>query len=53
MVDKGWLQAVDHFAQCIQTGQKPLLADAADALKAAQITHAAIQSRSSGQVVKL
>jgi predicted dehydrogenase len=53
MVDKGWLAAVDHFAECVLSGERPILADATAAMKAAQITQAAIQSRTTGEVVKM
>lgn len=53
MVDKGWLQAIDHFAQCILSGTAPENATAADALRASMLAHAAMQSRESGQAVRL
>ena len=53
MVDKGWLGAVDHFAECILKGTKPILADPEDGLIAARITEAAIQSREKGKVIFL
>lgn len=48
MVDKGWLAAIDHFAQCIAEGTTPQTATAYDALRASQVTAAAIRSRRSG-----
>ena len=53
MVDKGWLGAIDHFAECILDGTTPILAGAEDGLRAARITEAAIQSREKGKVVFL
>ncbi len=53
MMDKGWLHALDHLAQCILNGSKCLLAAPEDGLWAARITEAVIESRSSGEVVKL
>ena len=52
LVDKGWLQAIDHFAQCIAEGTMPRTASAHDALRAAQMTAAAIESRDSGKPVE-
>jgi len=45
----GW---VDHFAQCVLSGDRPQLADAHDGLWSARMTAAAIQSRESGEVVR-
>ena len=53
MVDKGWLQAVDHFAQCVLTGESPRNAAAEDGLKSSQLAHAAIRSRETGEVVRV
>jgi predicted dehydrogenase len=52
-VDKGWLAAVDHFAESILTGGTCELAGAEDGLRAAQLSEAAIRSRESGEVVRL
>ena len=52
MVDKGWLRAIDHFAQCVLSGQQPQLAAARDGLWSARMTAAAIESRESGEVVR-
>ena len=51
MVDKGWLTAIDHFAECILTGQQPETAGAMDGLWSSRMSAAAIQSRESGEVV--
>ena len=51
MVDKGWLAAVDHFAQCVLSGDTPLNATAQDGLKASILSHAAIRSRESGKAL--
>ncbi len=53
MVDKGWLAAVDHFAECICHGETPQNAAARDGLMASRLAHAAIQSRETGQIVAL
>jgi predicted dehydrogenase len=53
MVDKGWLPAIDHFAECVLSGRKPELADAQDGLWSARMTAAAIRSRESGEAVRL
>ncbi len=53
MVDKGWLQAINHFAQCIAEGATPRNANAYDALRVAQVIAAAIESRDSGKPVAL
>jgi predicted dehydrogenase len=52
-VDKGWLAAVDHFAESILTGGACELAGAEDGLRAAQLAEAAIRSRESGEVVRV
>ncbi|OGV72869.1 MAG: hypothetical protein A3K19_33085 [Lentisphaerae bacterium RIFOXYB12_FULL_65_16] len=52
MVDKGWLAAVDHLAECILTGQAPRNACAADGLWSAKMSSAAISSRETGRVVE-
>jgi predicted dehydrogenase len=53
MVDKGWLAAIDHFAECLLTGARPGTAGPADALAASLLAHAAIRSRETGEVVQL
>lgn len=53
MVDKGWLSAIDHFAECVRQGTAPRNATAHDALQASLLAHAAIRSRESGAVVGL
>jgi len=52
MVDKGWLAAVDHFAQCVLSGEPPRNAGAADGLWSARMSAAAIESRKTGAVVQ-
>ena len=52
MVDKGWLAAIDHFAECILTGRRPELAGAVDGLWSTRITAAAMESRERGEVVR-
>ena len=52
MVDKGWLTAVDHFAQCIMSGDKPDIASASDGLWSSRMSEAAIRSRETGEVVR-
>lgn len=51
--DKGWLQAVDHFACCIATGKAPGTASAADGLRATELALAAMKSRETGDVVRV
>ena len=52
-VDKGWLHAVDHFAECIAEGKQPENADARDGLIAEKLAEATARSRRSGQPVSL
>ena len=52
-VDKGWLQSMEHFGECITTGMKPENASAADGLRAEQLAHAVVESRKTGKMVKL
>lgn len=52
-VDKGWLQSVDHFAQCITKGIKPENASATDGLVAEQLANAVVESRKTGGPVKV
>jgi predicted dehydrogenase len=52
MVDKGWLSAIDHFAECVAHGTRPELARAEDGLWSARMSAAAIESRESGSVVR-
>lgn len=52
MVNKGWLSAIDHLAECILTGEQPQLAGAVDGLWSTRITAAAMESRESGEVVR-
>ncbi|HUT36724.1 MAG TPA: Gfo/Idh/MocA family oxidoreductase [Planctomycetota bacterium] len=53
MVDKGWLAALDHFAECVLTGETPQNATARDGLEASRLAHAAIRSRETGEIVRL
>jgi len=53
MVDKGWLAAVDHFAECIRKDEQPRTATAIDGLQASRMSHAAIESRETGQIVSM
>ena len=53
MVDKGWLHALDHFAQRILSNEPPENAGAEDGLRASLLCHAAIRSRDSNMVVLL
>lgn len=52
MMNKGWLQAVDHFAECILQGIPCELAGAEDGLWATRIAEAAMQSRENGQIIR-
>lgn len=51
MMNKGWLEALDHFAQCVLTDEPPENAGAEDGLRASLLCHAAIRSRDTGAVV--
>ena len=51
MMDKGWLAAIDHFAERILANEAPENAGAEDGLRASLLCHAAIRSRDSGTVV--
>jgi predicted dehydrogenase len=51
-VDKGWLQALDHFAECMLTGEKPDTANARDGMIAELMGEAAVKSRESGAPVR-
>ena len=52
IMDKGWLGAVDHLAECILQGKSPEIASAKDAWWAWRMAYAAISSRESGEIVK-
>lgn len=53
MMDKGWMNAIDHFAQSIQENSPCELSGAIDGLRVSQITNAALKSRESGLPVLL
>ena len=53
MMDKGWLAATDHFAECIARRQNPRNATPSDAWQASLLGHAAIESREKQEVVRL
>jgi hypothetical protein len=53
MGNKGWLDAVDHLAECVLENRTPDTAGARDALAASRIGHAAIRSRKEGCPVEL
>ena len=52
-VDKGWLQSMEHFGECIVTGKKPENASARDGLIAEQLANAVVESRKTGSAVSL
>ena len=52
-VDKGWLGAIEHFADVILNGVPVEAATADDALAAARITRAAVISRAEKRIVHL
>ena len=52
-VDKGWLQAIDHFAESLAMGTDPENASAHDGLWAAHICEAAAHSRETGQTIDI
>jgi hypothetical protein len=51
-VNKGWLDSVEHLADCILDGRPCELSTAEDGMKAMLLGYAAIQSRECGQVIK-
>lgn len=51
--DKGWLSAIDHFARCVATGETPGTAGTHDGLQATRLALAAMQSRETGEAVRL
>jgi predicted dehydrogenase len=53
MVDKGWFQAVDHFAQCVLANRVPDNATAEDGLKASSLSNAAIRSRTNNEIIRI
>ncbi len=53
MVDKGWLAAVDHLAECILLGKHPEIASVEDGWWASRMATAAISSRETGRVVQV
>jgi predicted dehydrogenase len=50
-VNKGWLDAVEHFADCIIDGRPCELSSAEDGIKAMALGYAAIESRESGKII--
>ncbi|MCJ7751958.1 MAG: Gfo/Idh/MocA family oxidoreductase [Armatimonadetes bacterium] len=52
-VNKGWIPAMSHFAECVLTGSQPMNAGPEDGLQASRLAQAAIQSRETGMVVPL
>jgi predicted dehydrogenase len=53
MGNKGWLDALDHLAQCILENRVPDAATARDALAASRVGHAALRSREEGQAINV
>ena len=53
MMDKRWLDVVDHFAMLILGLEECQLATAEDGMKAAAITRVVLQSPRMGEVVCL
>ena len=51
-VNKGWLDSVEHLADCILDGRPCELSTAEDGMKAMLLGYAAIQSRECGQVIR-
>jgi len=49
-MNKGWLDAVEHFCDCIITDSELKTATAFDGLQASKITQAAIKSRKTGEI---
>jgi predicted dehydrogenase len=52
-VDKGWLQAMEHFGLCCVSDIKPEGASAHDGTVAEKVAHAMVKSRTSGMPVQL
>ena len=52
-VDKGWLQSMDHFAECILTGRKPENANSYDGMIAERIADCVVESRKTGKLVQI
>lgn len=53
MMNKGWLESIDHFAHSILKGKPSRLATAEDGLEATRLCEAAIQSRKEKRIVHL
>lgn len=52
-VDKGWLQAMEHFGLCCVSDIKPEGSNAYDGMMAEKVAQAMVQSRTSGLPVQL
>jgi len=52
-VDKGWQWAIDHFAQCVISGETPKTATAYDGMMSAKVIDAAMESARTGEIVRL
>jgi hypothetical protein len=48
-VEKGWLQAIDHFAEKVGVGETPENAEALDGLWARRMCEASVRSLASGR----
>ena len=48
----GYLSELEHFLQCVRTGEQPLVSGE-DGLRAVQVAEAAVESNASGGVVPL
>lgn len=53
MMNKGWLESVDHFAHSILQGQPSQLATVADGLEATRLCEAAVRSRKEKRCIDL
>jgi predicted dehydrogenase len=53
MRDQGWFESLRSFVNAILWGQETAHADANDAASVARVTSAAVESRSTGQVVSV
>ncbi|HWL52989.1 MAG TPA: Gfo/Idh/MocA family oxidoreductase [Chthoniobacteraceae bacterium] len=53
MMNKGWLESVDHFAHSILQGQPSQLATVEDGLKATRLCEAAVRSREERRCIHL
>jgi predicted dehydrogenase len=51
--DKGWIQSVEHFAQCLLEGTEPMNADGRAGALSTRIALALLESLETGQAVRM